>query len=61
MRYKIVEGSQSGHCCFDWTIVDTTDPVMMHGHQYEGQFEPVCECFNEEDAQLVVDALNGID
>lgn len=58
MRYKIIKGSQSAHCCFDWTIVDTTRPVIIGGKQYEGQFEAVCECFQEEDAKLIAKALN---
>ena len=59
MKYKIVPGSQSCHCCFDFTVVDTSRPVMIRGEQYNGQFEPVCECFGEEDAKLICDALNA--
>lgn len=25
---------------------------------YEGQYDPVCECFEQEDAQLICNALN---
>lgn len=55
MRYKIVPGSQSAHCCFQFTVVDTMRPVPYHS---AGLFEPVCECFDEADANLVCDALN---
>jgi hypothetical protein len=58
-RYKFVTGSQSGHCCFDFTVVDTSSPVMIHGEHYAGQFEPVCECFSKEDAELIAKALNA--
>jgi len=61
MRYKVVEGSQSCHCCFDATVVDTTRPVMIGGSQYDGQFEAVCESFDTADAQLICDALNRAD
>lgn len=59
MRYKIVEGSQSAHCCFEYTIVDTTRPFMVADKQYKGQFEPVCECLWEDDAKLICNALNA--
>lgn len=57
-RYKIVEGSQSGHCCFNYTIVDTTRPFMIRGQQYNNEYEIVCECHEEADAKLICDALN---
>ena len=59
MKYAIVNGSQSAHCCFDYTVVDTTRPYMIGGKQYDGRFESICECFDEEQAQLVCDALNA--
>jgi hypothetical protein len=63
-RYKIVGYSQSAHCCFSCTIVDTTKPIMIGGEHYidhrseEPEYEPVCECFDEADAELIVVALN---
>ncbi len=60
-RYKVVDGSQSAHCCFVSTVVDTTKPVMIGGEHYKGQFEPVCECFDEDAAKQIADALNRID
>lgn len=53
-RYKVVLESQSGHCCFDATVVDASKP---HPH-YSGKFESVCECFDEADAQRICAALN---
>jgi hypothetical protein len=58
-RYKVVAGSQSGHCCFDYTVVDTTRPYLIHGAQYEGRFEAVCETFDQAEADLVCAALNA--
>jgi hypothetical protein len=57
-RYAVVHGSQSSHCCFSWTIVDMTQPVMIHGKHWQDQYEPLCECFNEQDADLICVALN---
>jgi len=58
-RYKIVDESQSAHCCFSHTVVDTSRPKMIAGKHYKDQYEIVCECFDEEDAVLVRDALNA--
>lgn len=58
MRYKIVDGSQSGHCCFEATVVDTTKPVMLNGEHYENQYDPVCECLDLADAEMIAAALN---
>lgn len=59
MRYKVVEGSQSCHCCFDATVVDTTRPVWINGEQYQDQFESVCESFEKDDAIRICEALNA--
>lgn len=58
-RYKVVIGSQSCHCCFNFTIVDTTKPL----EKYEGfddlpEFDSVCECFDMEQANLICRSLN---
>jgi hypothetical protein len=58
-RYKVVEESQSSHCCFSHTVVDTTRPDMVADKHYNNQYEAVCECFAEEDAILVCSALNA--
>lgn len=50
MRYQVVEGSESGHCCFSWTVVDT-----------QKDRENICECFEEADARKIADALNKED
>lgn len=60
MRYCIEDGSQSCHCCFEYTVVDLTRPVMIYGSHYKGKHEPVCECFTREDAELICDALNNM-
>lgn len=54
MRYKIVEGSESGHCCFYYTVVDSSQKEYEHGKK----FKSVAECFDDEDAKSVCKALN---
>jgi len=63
-RYTIYKGSQSWHCCFAATVVDTTKPEIRGGEHYKDQtgqlqYESVCECFTIEDAERIADALNA--
>jgi hypothetical protein len=64
-RYQIILGSESGHCCFEFTVIDTERPVLNsigepviddEGRQL---YEPVCECFEKKDAVLIRNALNA--
>lgn len=62
-RYKVLDGSESGHCCFEATVVDTTKPLLIAGNRYEGsdgepKCEAICECFEKEDAEQICEALN---
>lgn len=65
MRYSVREGSQSVHCCFAATVVDTERPDLLgDGTQYrnaagELQYESICECFTIADARLICAALNA--
>ena len=56
-RYKVLAGSQSGHCCFDYTVVDTLKPHPVYASQ--GLFDAICETFREEEAHAVARALNA--
>ena len=47
MYLKIIDRSVSYHCCFAYSIVDEHDPER----------EPLCECFNLEDAKIILEAL----
>ena len=41
-RYKVVGGSQSAHCCFDATVVDTTVKFNLYRdttHPLDGNAE----------------------
>lgn len=60
MRYKVVTGSQSCHCCFEYTVVDTQSPYMIGDKQYKNQFDQVCECFEKEHADMICNALNWV-
>lgn len=54
-RYQVVTKSQSGHCCFVATVVDTAKPLEWPA----GEYASVCECFNVQDARKIAKALNG--
>jgi hypothetical protein len=63
-RYQVVLGSESAHCCFEATVVDTTRPILDRSGKpmnYDGRvhYEAVCECFEQDDAQMIAKALNA--
>lgn len=63
-RFRVIEGSRSGHCCFDWSVVDTHEPTMFGPDHYrdqrtgEVQYKMICECFQKEHADTIANALN---
>lgn len=61
-RYIIFNGSKSCHCCFEYTVMDSTKPDMIGDIHYESDgvkhYETVCECFDLESAEMVCNALN---
>jgi hypothetical protein len=61
MRFIVIDGSQTGHCCFSATIVDTTKPTMIGEKHDKNQFKPICECFEEEDAKQIAEYLNWLE
>jgi hypothetical protein len=60
-RYKVIKESQSAHCCFEATVVDTHKLEMTlkdrDGLEYP-LYSQVCECFEIMDAHKICDALN---
>lgn len=59
MRYIVIPGSVSGHCCFEASVVDESSWVPFDS--YEGGYygHQVCECFDIADAYRIAEALNG--
>lgn len=57
-RYEIREESQSAHCCFGATVVDTSKRLEVGFGQIPDRFKAICECFDLEDARKVANALN---
>lgn len=68
-RFRIINGSDSGHCCFKYSIVDTSKSQWEGYHEevrlnsrdikeYGFVYVSVCECFELKDAELVCKALN---
>lgn len=48
-RYTVDHGSNSGHCCFDSSVIDTRSERRR----------AVCECFERDDAEKIAALLNG--
>lgn len=54
-RYQVLERSESGHsCCFDASVIDTARPCNI----IPGRFYVMCECEDEENAELIAKLLN---
>ena len=49
MRYKIIEGSESAHCCFSHTVVNT----HIQAFPNLPYFETVAECFSKEESYML--------
>lgn len=60
-RFVVVSGSESGHCCFRATVVDTHAPDIINegGNDCCYGYRTVCECFDCAKAEAVADALNA--
>lgn len=64
MRYEVVKESQSGHCCFEATVVDTTKPCGVSVRFVDGEtvempkFTQVCETFCPHMAEKIAEAMN---
>ena len=54
-RYQVVKGSESGHCCFEATVIDTEKKNVY------GDPDWVCECFEPSRAHAITDAMNTAD
>ena len=55
-RFKVVNRSLSNHCCFSHSVLDTGKKADYAG--IDSDSEVMCECFDEESAQMICDALN---
>lgn len=59
--YKVITGSQLGHCCIKASVVCTSKPVF-HCDDVEKVdpmwFEVLCECLTTEDANRIAEAMN---
>jgi len=53
-RYVIIEESFSGHCCFEYSVIDTS--IRKDADPYRKRC--ICETFHKENAEIVCEALN---
>lgn len=60
-RYVVLERSDSGHCCFEFTAIDTQTPLLFENGAQAQEYTPLCECFVKEDAERIAAALNATD
>lgn len=57
-RYVVEEGSNSGHCCFKFSVMDSTRKVITLENGGKQSPEAVCECYEAAEANMIADALN---
>lgn len=57
-RYTVEKGSDSGHCCFQWSVIDTSIVLGVHVSNDNYYYKCVCECCDEEDAENICNLLN---
>jgi hypothetical protein len=53
-RYIIIEESFSAHCCFEYSVIDTSVNVDA----YESWKRCMCETFDKKSAEIICEALN---
>lgn len=51
-RYVVVEGSNLGHCCIEYTVIN------IDAKKDSAYSELVCECLRKKDAEMICEALN---
>lgn len=57
IMYEVVEGSESSHCCFTYSVVDRLRLRYLDSNGVQ-HYRIVCECWSLEDARRICDALN---
>jgi hypothetical protein len=58
-RFVVLKESQSGHCCFDYTVVDTDRPDLTFATVLpQPRYEALCETFDREQADAIAAAMN---
>lgn len=56
-RFQVIYISNSAHCCFQATVLDT-ETREPYSTAHNPCYLAVCECFEPEDADRIAAALN---
>lgn len=60
-RYRVLDYSDSCHCCFEYTVIDTITPTKCSIGADLRPYTWVCECFEKADAERIAAALNAME
>jgi len=60
-KYIVVDESVSGHCCFKYSVVDDTQKEWNEDFKRYFYGDPICETYEQADAQLICKLLNEAD
>ncbi|QGH72604.1 MAG: hypothetical protein [Myoviridae sp. ctThM1] len=55
-RYQVKKGSESGHCCFEASVIDTHDSFNIGENVH---YTCICECEDYTTAEWIAAALNN--
>jgi len=55
-RFVIIEESFSGHCCFEYSIIDTS--ISVDADPYRKRC--MCQTFDKDNAEIICNALNKL-
>jgi hypothetical protein len=59
MRYLLANYSYSSHCCFSYSIIDTSKRTYNKSNEVFICFEDLCELFDKDAALNVYSYLSG--
>ena len=57
-KYIVVDKSVSGHCCFEYSVVDDTQKEWSEDFKCYFYGNPFCETYEQEAAELICKLLN---
>jgi len=60
-RFIVKDGSNSGHCCFEYSVIDTYRKPFKYDDGGISEPYAVCECFYKQEAEEICRALNSIE
>ena len=58
LRYKVINDSDSAHCCFEASVIDTQTPTISSPGITIKDYTSICECMDIAQAHFIAKILN---